>query len=82
MLPRQRATATGLQRCSADRSRSLHDFQRDHKTSEPFVWVRDLGDPDAWARECDLVRNQSRPALGKNASIFGSLALDMLEHLG
>ncbi len=61
--------------------RTFHDFQRDMKLSEPFVWVRDYGDPDTWARECDLVRNQSRPALGKNAWVLGELALDTISHL-
>lgn len=60
---------------------TFHDFQRDMKLSEPFIWVRDFGDATTWARECDLVRNQSRPALGKDAALFGSLALDMISHL-
>lgn len=60
---------------------TFHDFQRAMLLSEPFVWVRDYGDPDTWARECDLVRNQALPPLGKDAYVFGSLALDMISHL-
>lgn len=62
--------------------RTFHDFQRDMKLAEPFVWVRDYGDASTWVRECAVVRNQSRPTMGKDAYIFGSFALDMIEHLG
>lgn len=78
--PRGYTLGNGLIDWTTD-GRSFHDFHRDMKLSEPFVWVRDLGDAATWPRECDLVRNQSRPAMGKNANIYGSLALDMIEHL-
>jgi hypothetical protein len=61
--------------------RTFHDFGRATGLSEAFVWVRDIGDDATWARECALVRNQSLPALTKNAGLAGGLALDMIEHL-
>ena len=78
--PRAYTLGNGLIDWTTDGA-TFHDFQRDMRLSEPFVWVRDLGDSSTWARECDLVRNQTRPALGKNAYVFGELALDMIEHL-
>jgi hypothetical protein len=62
--------------------RTFHDFQRDVKCAEPFVFVRDYGDATTWPRECVLVRNRTLPALSKGAWIFGGMALDMVEHLG
>lgn len=58
------------------------DFQREKKTSRPFVWLWDYADPTTWANEVMLVTNSSLPPGVAHSFPAGRQPFAFQEHIG
>lgn len=61
---------------------TILDFQSHTRLSQPFVFVRDIDDPNTWAREAYLARNKPLANSTVNEPENGKHAFTFQEHLG
>lgn len=57
------------------------DFFAEKRRTKPFVWMYDK-DSTSWSHQCFLVHNRTLPNIVTNTAATGSVAFDLIEHLG